>query len=74
MIEDSSSCRSSEIERGAEVSRTGPSGSGFLKFCTSKLWCRDWRKPGRGMSMTKVERSKWILCNDAARISFVSYA
>lgn len=61
MIEDSSSCRSSEIERGTEVLRGNSGGNSFLKFCTSKLWCREWRKPGRGMSMTRVERSKYFL-------------
>lgn len=56
-LEDSSSCRSSEIERGI-VDSTEPTQNSFMKFLTSKGWCRTFRKPGRGMSMTKVERGK----------------
>lgn len=56
-FEDSSSCRSSEIERGGEIT---PHGGSLLKLFTSRGWCRQWRKTGRGMSMTKIERSKWI--------------
>jgi hypothetical protein len=55
-IEDSSSCRSSEIERGGEMT---PHSGSLLKLFTSGGWCRQWRKTGRGMSMTKVERSKF---------------
>ncbi|XP_058465833.1 serine/threonine-protein phosphatase rdgC [Malaya genurostris] len=53
-IEDSSSCRSSEIERGGEIT---PHSGSLLKLFTSKGWCRQWRKTGRGMSMTKIERT-----------------
>lgn len=56
-FEDSSSCRSSEIERGGELT---PNGGSLLKLFTSKGWCRQWRKTGRGMSMTKIERSKYF--------------
>ncbi|XP_053684509.1 serine/threonine-protein phosphatase rdgC [Sabethes cyaneus] len=52
-IEDSSSCRSSEIERGGE---TVPHKARQLKLFKSKTWCQRWRKTGRG-SMTKVERT-----------------
>uniref|UniRef100_A0A182FTV5 Uncharacterized protein n=1 Tax=Anopheles albimanus TaxID=7167 RepID=A0A182FTV5_ANOAL len=55
-FEDSSSCRSSEIERGGEMT---PHSGSLLKLFTSKGWCRQWRKSGRGMSMTKIERSKY---------------
>lgn len=54
-FEDSSSCRSSEIERGGEIT---PNSGSLLKLFTSRTWCRQWRKPGRGISMTKIERSK----------------
>lgn len=54
-FEDSSSCRSSEIERGGEIT---PNSGSLLKLFTSRKWCRQWRKPGRGLSMTKIERSK----------------
>ncbi|XP_062711459.1 serine/threonine-protein phosphatase rdgC isoform X2 [Aedes albopictus] len=53
-FEDSSSCRSSEIERGGEMT---PHSGSLLKLFTSKGWCRQWRKTGRGMSMTKIERT-----------------
>lgn len=53
-IEDSSSCRSSEIERGGETTPRGSLG----KLFSSRGWCKGWRKGGRGMSMTKIERSK----------------
>ncbi|XP_317894.5 serine/threonine-protein phosphatase rdgC isoform X2 [Anopheles gambiae] len=53
-FEDSSSCRSSEIERGGEMT---PHSGSLLKLFTSKGWCRQWRKSGRGMSMTKIERT-----------------
>ncbi|XP_058834383.1 serine/threonine-protein phosphatase rdgC isoform X2 [Topomyia yanbarensis] len=53
-IEDSSSCRSSEIERGGEIT---PHSGSLLKLFTSKGWYRQWRKTGRGMSMTKIERT-----------------
>ena len=61
--EDSSSCRSSEIERNANESSTSnerESGSGrsLFKIFTSSGCFRAIRKPGRGMSMTKVERGK----------------
>lgn len=61
--EDSSSCRSSEIERNANESSTSnerESGSGrsLLKIFTSSGCFRAIRKPGRAMSMTKVERGK----------------
>lgn len=54
-FEDSSSCRSSEIERGSEVSNTNGS---LLKLITSRGWCRQWRKTGSTISMSKIERSK----------------
>lgn len=54
-IEDSSSCRSSEIERGGETTPRGSLG----KLFSSRGWCRGWRKGNRGMSMTKIERSKF---------------
>ncbi|CAD7081267.1 unnamed protein product [Hermetia illucens] len=55
-FEDSSSCRSSEIERGGIGDMTPHSGS-LLKLFRSKGWYRQWRKPGRGLSMTKIERT-----------------
>lgn len=55
-FEDSSSCRSSEIERGGEIT---PHNGSLLKLFTSKGWCRQWRKTGRGMSMTRIERSEY---------------
>lgn len=54
-FEDSSSCRSSEIERGSEVSTNNGS---ILKLITSRGWCRQWRKTGSTISMSKIERSK----------------
>lgn len=54
-FEDSSSCRSSEIERGSEVSTSNGS---LLKLITSRGWCRQWRKTGSTISMSKIERSK----------------
>lgn len=61
-FEDSSSCRSSEIERGVGGANITPhnNSSSLLKLIRSKGWYRHWRKPGRGMSMTKVERSEYI--------------
>lgn len=55
-FEDSSSCRSSEIERGSEVSTNNGS---ILKLITSRGWCRQWRKTGSTISMSKIERSKY---------------
>lgn len=55
-FEDSSSCRSSEIERGSEVSSSNGS---ILKLITSRGWCRQWRKAGSTISMSKIERSKY---------------
>lgn len=54
-LEDSSSCRSSEIERCGDVS---PHRGNFLKIFGTMGWYRQFRKPGRGMSMTKIERSE----------------
>lgn len=65
-FEDSSSCRSSEIERGGELlsntknGHAGGSGNSILKFLRSKGLQRNWRKAERGMSMTKAERSEFI--------------
>ncbi|KAL5292912.1 PPEF1 family protein [Megaselia abdita] len=62
-FEDSSSCRSSEIERGGELlsnsknGHAGGSGNSILKFLRSKGLQRNWRKAERGMSMTKAERT-----------------
>ncbi|XP_055856872.1 serine/threonine-protein phosphatase rdgC isoform X1 [Episyrphus balteatus] len=57
-FEDSSSCRSSEIERGGGEDGGGQhTSSSLLKLLNSKGWYRKWRKPGRGMSMTKLERT-----------------
>lgn len=64
-FEDSSSCRSSEIERGGELlsnsknGHAGGNGNSILKFLRSKGLQRNWRKTERGMSMTKAERSKF---------------
>lgn len=55
-FEDSSSCRSSEIERGSELSSNN---SSILKLITSRGWCRQWRKAGSTISMSKIERSKY---------------
>ncbi|XP_055314894.1 serine/threonine-protein phosphatase rdgC [Sitodiplosis mosellana] len=52
-FEDSSSCRSSEIERGSEVSTSNGS---LLKLITSRGWCRQWRKTST-ISMSKIERT-----------------
>lgn len=62
-FEDSSSCRSSEIERGGELQQQhGHSdANSLIRLFTSKGWCRQWRKPGRGMSMTRIERSEYYL-------------
>lgn len=66
-FEDSSSCRSSEIERGGELlnngknGHAGGSGNSILKFLRSKGLQRNWRKAERGMSMTKAERSKFFI-------------
>lgn len=57
-IEDSSSCRSSELERGGEIT---PRGGSLLKLFSPRGICKGWRKGGRGMSMTKIERSKYRL-------------
>lgn len=56
-FEDSSSCRSSEIERGSEVSTNNGS---ILKLITPRGWCRQWRKTGSTISMSKIERSEYI--------------
>ncbi|XP_059618091.1 serine/threonine-protein phosphatase rdgC [Phlebotomus argentipes] len=53
-FEDSSSCRSSEIERAGQLT---PTNGSLLKIFTSKGWCGQWRKPSRGMSMSKIERT-----------------
>lgn len=55
-FEDSSSCRSSELERGGEPMT--PDEGTLLKFFTGHGWCGHWRKSGRGMSMTKIEISE----------------
>lgn len=55
-IEDSSSCRSSELERGGEMT---PRGGSLLKLFSPRGIYKGWRKGGRGMSMTKIERSKY---------------
>lgn len=69
-FEDSSSCRSSEIERGGEIT---PNNGSLLKLFTSRTWYRQWRKTGRAISMTKIERSKSIsmLCIFIILFSFV---
>ncbi|XP_063696667.1 serine/threonine-protein phosphatase rdgC isoform X2 [Culicoides brevitarsis] len=53
-IEDSSSCRSSELERGGEIT---PRGGSLLKLFSPRGIYKGWRKGGRGMSMTKIERT-----------------
>ncbi|GAB0087921.1 hypothetical protein DMENIID0001_022880 [Sergentomyia squamirostris] len=59
-FEDSSSCRSSEIERSGQEAGAAAT-SGILSVFTIRGWCGQWRKPNRGMSMSKIERSKYIL-------------
>ncbi|XP_059226699.1 uncharacterized protein LOC106095178, partial [Stomoxys calcitrans] len=66
-FDTSSSCRSSEIERGGKTATTANGGnnssgiangrmaSSFLQFFQTKGWYRNWRKPTRGLSMTKIE-------------------
>ncbi|XP_055371810.1 serine/threonine-protein phosphatase rdgC isoform X2 [Condylostylus longicornis] len=56
-FEDSSSCRSSEIERGGGGSDTAYHNSNLFQLFRSKGWYHQWRKTGRGMSMTKIERT-----------------
>lgn len=78
-FDTSSSCRSSEIERGGKTATTatktttaadgsqqqtnallanGHFGSSLLQYFQTKGWYRNWRKPTRGISMTKIEISK----------------
>lgn len=54
-FEDSSSCRSSEIEHDSEVS---PKSGTIFKLIMPREWCRQWRKAGSTLSMSKIERSK----------------
>ncbi|EDV96599.1 GH16341 [Drosophila grimshawi] len=74
-VEDASSCRSSEIERvGASMQTTtlGSNGqpqtlapqttaraSSLLQLFQRKGWCKHFRKPLRGMSATRAEKSKY---------------
>lgn len=37
-----------------------PHNGSLLKLFSQKGWCKNWRKGGRGMSMTKIERSKYL--------------
>ncbi|XP_046807351.1 uncharacterized protein LOC124419998 [Lucilia cuprina] len=71
-FDTSSSCRSSEIERGGKTATTTADGSqqqqnsvangrvasSLLQLFQTKGWYRHWRKPTRGISMTKIEISK----------------
>ncbi|KAI8123477.1 Serine/threonine-protein phosphatase rdgC [Lucilia cuprina] len=68
-FDTSSSCRSSEIERGGKTATTTADGSqqqqnsvangrvasSLLQLFQTKGWYRHWRKPTRGISMTKIE-------------------
>ncbi|XP_073814376.1 uncharacterized protein, partial [Musca autumnalis] len=72
-FDTSSSCRSSEIERGGKTATTssgsdatnnqqrqnqvanGRMASSLLQYFQTKGWLRHWRKPTRGLSMTKIE-------------------
>ncbi|XP_034133338.1 serine/threonine-protein phosphatase rdgC isoform X1 [Drosophila guanche] len=70
-VEDASSCRSSEIERvGASMQTLGPSGqpqsvsaqtttraSSLLQLFQRKGWCKHFRKPLRGMSASRAEKT-----------------
>ncbi|ALC44363.1 CG13814, partial [Drosophila busckii] len=67
-VEDASSCRSSEIERvGASMqmtngqSQTPPAtsstSSSLLQLFHRKGWCKHFRKPLRGMSSSRAEKS-----------------
>lgn len=73
-FDTSSSCRSSEIERGGKTATTtattadgsqnallanGHFGTSLLQYFQTKGWYRNWRKPTRGISMTKIEISKY---------------
>lgn len=75
-FDTSSSCRSSEIERGGKTATTiaastadgsqqqnamanGRVASSLLQLFQTKGWYRHWRKPTRGISMTKIEISKY---------------
>lgn len=84
-FDTSSSCRSSEIERGGKTATTSSSAdngrhgnhhnhhsqqhqnqvtnghvaSSLLQFFQKKGWHRHWRKPTRGLSMTKIEISEY---------------
>lgn len=76
-FDTSSSCRSSEIERGGKTATTttalaaahndgsqqnavtnGRVASSLIQLFQTKGWYRHWRKPTRGISMTKIEISK----------------
>ncbi|EDW72874.2 uncharacterized protein Dwil_GK16946 [Drosophila willistoni] len=70
-VEDASSCRSSEIERvGASMQTLGPNGqphsaagqtttraSSLLQLFQRKGWCKHFRKPLRGMSASRAEKT-----------------
>ena len=72
-FEDSSSCRSSEIERGGVGNDTQVAhNDSLLKLFRSKGWYRQWRETGRAMSMTKIERSEYICTIYMYNILFIS--
>ncbi|EDW44180.1 GM22267 [Drosophila sechellia] len=74
-VEDASSCRSSEIERvGASMQTLGPNGqpqssaaqtstraSSLLQLFQRRGWCKHFRKPLRGMSASRAEKSEYHL-------------
>lgn len=63
--ESTSSCRSSEAEvqvrtfRGRKIK---PATAGILRAMFNRSW-RGWRKNNEDLSMTKIERSKYIYKN-----------
>nr|ACH92526.1 IP16239p [Drosophila melanogaster] len=84
-VEDASSCRSSEIERvGASMQTLGPNGqpqssaaqtstraSSLLQLFQRRGWCKHFRKPLRGMSASRAEKTirAAIFMKIAARMS-----
>ncbi|KPU78056.1 uncharacterized protein Dana_GF10046, isoform B [Drosophila ananassae] len=88
-VEDASSCRSSEIERvGASMQTLGPNGqpqassaqtstraSSLLQLFQRRGWCKHFRKPLRGMSASRAEKTiraaifiqKWYRRHQARR-------
>lgn len=68
-IGDSSSCRSSEIERSSE---SVVKNSTCFSMIIPKDWCTPWRKTSNRINMSKAERSKLSACPPPVSFSYSS--